>query len=342
MNRTVANSLGIIGSCLSLAACEARPIPMQVIPNSTFMLPLHARGFGNEVSISQGVQDRQRGDLIVAICPPENVWCMPVAAPFPPPCPTPPAVPPDGYYLDTRYVTTVMPHPGSNAGIAGLLDFPSYGSDWGLVGQDLALLDVPSEVCPGTYELSVRTRPVGSFPSAPDEVGYAAGVDIVVLDVPPGATNPTWANPFGTLDVPIDADLADLVPNPEVPLNLLQLGWTSTYPAAAEIDVGYPTSRVEILSAYQGQHLGIHSLVSWWDDPVASKVTITVIDPKRCTNDIRLVFRLLDGEAAVDPMVDFTTAPENQRLYDLNGSLLSGNPYVIANPDLAFPRCGSD
>ncbi|MEX2204941.1 MAG: hypothetical protein WEF50_01800 [Myxococcota bacterium] len=315
---------------------------MQVLPNSTFILPLQARAFGNEISISQGVQDRQRGDLIVAICPAENLWCMPVGSPFPPTCPTPPAVPPDGYYLRTRYVTRVMPHPGSNAGIAGLLDFSAYGNDWGLVGQDLAMLDVPSEVCPGAYKLSLRTRPVGSFPSAPDEVGYAAGVDVVVLGAPGGTPNPSTANPFGSVDVPIDSDLADLVPNPEVPLNLSQMGWTSTYPAAAEIDVDYPEDRVEILSAYQGQHLGIHSLVSWRDDPGIGRVTITIVDPKRCTNDIRLVYKLRDGEDPVDPLVDFTTSPGSQRLYDLNGSVLTQNPYMLANPDLAFPACGSD
>ncbi len=335
--RAAGRVFALLVACLALAACEARPIPMQVLPNSTFVLPLQARAFGNEISVSQGVQDRQRGNLIVAICPAANPYCMPAASPSPPPCPAP-----HGYYLRTRYVTRVMPHPGSKAGIDGRLDFPAYGNDWGLVGQDLAMLDVPSEVCPGTYKLSLRTRPVGSPPSSPDEVSYAAGVDIVVLDAPPAVSNPSTANPFGSLDVPIDSDLADLVPNPEVPLNLVQMGWTSTYPAAAEIDIDYPTERVEILSAYQGQHLGIHSLVSWRDDPGIGRVTISVVDPKRCTNDIRLVYRLRDGEDPVDPLVDFTTSQGNQRLYDLNGSPLSQNPYVLANPDLAFPACGSD
>jgi hypothetical protein len=341
MNRAVANSLAVVGSCLSLIACEARPIPMHVIPNTTFVLPLHARGFGNDVSRAHDVQDRQRGDLIVAICPPANPWCTPAASPYPVSCPAPPAVPPNGYYLGTRYVTTVMPHPGSDAGIAGLLDYPAYGNDWGLVGQDLALLDVPSEVCPGAYELSVRTRAVNAAPGGPGEIGYAAGVDIVVGDAPSGETNPTLANLFGSLDVPIGSDLADLVPNPEVPLNLSQLGWTETYPAAAEIDVTYPQSRVQIIGAYQGQHLGIHSLVNW-RIPVPGRVTITIVDPKRCTNDIRIVFRLIDGQAAVNPVVDFATAPGDQRLYDLSGSPISGNPYVVANPDLAAPLCGPE
>jgi hypothetical protein len=175
-----------------------------------------------------------------------------------------------------------------------------------------------------------------------NEVVYAYGVNIVVLDVPGGVKNPNWANPFGAFDVPLDSDLADLVPNPEVPLNLLYLGWTSTYPAAAEIDVNYPASRVEILGAYQGQHLGIQSLVSWRDDPDAGRVTITVVDPKRCTNDLRIVFRLLDSQNPVDPFLAFTSSPSNQRLYNLSGAPISGNPYVVANPDVSYPICGTD
>lgn len=237
---------------------------MQVIANTTFVLPLQARAYGNELSIAQGVQDRQRGDLVVAICPSTNVWCLPTASLFPPPCP-PTGVPQDGYYLRTRYVTRVMPHPGSKAGIDGKLDFPAWGSDWGLVGQDLAMLDVPAEVCPGTYKLSLRTRAFGSYPGSPGEVGYAAGLDVVVAAAPPGTPNPSSAsslsNPSGWLDLAIEPDLAALVPNPEIALNIYNPLETSTYPAAAEIDVFYPTNQVEILSAYQGQHLGIHSLV---------------------------------------------------------------------------------
>lgn len=347
MNRAVVRTLVIGGSCLLLAACEARPIPMQVIPNSTFMLPLQARAFGNDISRSLGVQDRQRGDLIVAICPQADPWCSPASNPPPATCPAVRPTPPvKGYYLGTRYVTTVMPHPASKAGLRGYLEFPNspiYAPNWGLAGQDLALLDVPSNVCPGTYELTIRARPVGS--AAANEVISSGGVDIVVLDVPGGVLNPNAANPFGAGDIVVSPDLADLVPNPTVSMRLSQTGWTSSYPAAAEIAVGYPTASVKILGAYQAKHLGTASLVSWLDDPNTGQVKITVVDPTRCTEEVRIVFRLREDVQPlpdpVNPLTAFTTTPQAQRLYDLNGSLITSNPYIIANPATTTMICGS-
>ena len=313
---------------------------MRVTPKSTFMLPLQAPGFGNEVSRSQGIEDRQRGDLVVAICPPATPYCFP-PTPAPSTCPTT-GVPPNGYYLKTRYVTKVMPHPASNAGLNGRLDVPAYGNDWGLVGQDLALLEVPEVVCPGLYRLSVRARQVGSSEGVNEEFAPDQGSLITVLAAPAGEWNPMTANPFGSLDVPINSDLAALVPNPEAAFHLQQLGWTSNYPAAAEIEVTYP-ARVQILGAYLGQNLGIQSLVSWRVDAIQHRVTISIVDPTRCTNDLRIVFHLIDTQLPVLPvnlLTEFTTTPQSQRLYNLNGSLISGNPYVVGTFN-TLPICGS-
>ena len=305
---------------------------MQVLRNSTFILPLaYAPAFGNEISAAEGIEDRQRGDLVVAICPPGDAYCSPPAVP--PACPTPPASPLSGFYLTTRYVTTVMPHPASTAGLRGYLDFASYFSNWGLTGQDLAILEVPSSACPGTYELSVRSR---QLVPPYTETLVTAGVDIVVLDAPIGVTNPTTANPFGQTDFDIDADLADLVPNPTVPIQLTDKDWVASYPAAVELEVAYPPSRVEILGAYQDKQLGIRSLVRWSDDQ-AGTVAVSVVDPERCTVELRLVFRLLDGQLPVAPLTDFSIL--QQRSYDLNGALITGNPYAVRQAGGGQPYC---
>jgi hypothetical protein len=322
---------------------------MRVVPDSTFLLPLNAPAFGNDISKSQLLNDYQRGDLVVAICPQANPYCSPAADPPPAVCPTPRPDPPNkGYYLLTRYVTTVMPHPASEAGRRGYLEIPNspmYEANRGLLGQDLALLDVPANVCPGTYELSIRARPVGSAPPYAGEVTTGGGVDLVVLDAPGGAPNPSTANPLGAYDLDIGPDLADLVPDPTLPLRLAVALPTTTYPAAAEIEIEYPPI-VEIVGAYQEKHLGIEALVSMRLGPAANRATITVVDPGRCTSDLRIAFRLLTTTRVnVVPLSSPPTPSDfsivEQRLYDQNGSLISGNFYMIGNPVTTELMCGS-
>ena len=52
-----------------------------------------------------------------------------------------------------------------------------------------------------------------------------------------------------------------------------------------------------------------------------------MVDPERCTVEFRLVFRLFDGQPPVDPFTAFEI--RQQRSYDLNGALLTGNPYAV-------------
>lgn len=334
--------LSILAAGCLAAACEARPIPMQVIPNSSFVLPLQARAFGNAVSKAEAREDYQRGDLIVAICPLADPECEPASGTPPSQCP---GVPSHGYYLETRYVTTVMPHPASTAGIQGKLNIPHFPiseENWGLVGQDLAVLEVPSNACPGDYKLTIRTRPVGSPPPYDNEVIYTGGVDVRVLDVPGGTTNPAEAFPFGSFGIDIKPDLADLVPNPTV---LIRLQSIASFPAAAEIQVLYPSSSVEILGAYQDKHLGVASMVRWKNGPGTGRVTISVVDPDRCTGEIRLVFRPIGSSpvslSSFSVVNDASEPNQPQRLYDENGSPMTGNSYVVGDPITSMLICGS-
>jgi len=323
-----------------LAACTSRPIPLAVVPGTTFVLPLQTAVFGNGVSKGQGIEDTQRGDLVIVLCPTGSPSCTGLTTQTHP-CPGSPT---EGIYLVTNYVTEVMPSPASDAGLNGYMRFPAYATHWGLVGQDLAFLDVPTTTCPGQYVISQRSRPYNSA-QGQNETIYAQlwTVTVASATAPAGSTNPPEAtlgsNPPGT---PIAPDLSDLVPHPTAHLHLTQTGWYATYPAAAEIEVSYPTAKVTILGAYQYKHLGLKSMLTWKDDPVNGKVKLSLVDPTRCTQDIRVVFSLKPSQTPINPATEFTTTPAQQRLYDLNGVLLTPNPYIVAAGAYSSdPACGS-
>jgi hypothetical protein len=214
------------------------------------------------------------------------------------------------------------------------MNFPNYYThNWGLVGQDLALLEVPEYACPGTYELNVYHSPPGG-----SEVFDYPGSDIQVVSGASGSLNPLAATAGDGLDIDISSDLADLVPNPTVPLRLQDVTLLSTYPAAAEIDITFP-STVTIQGAYEYKVLGVQSSVNW-RLVGANTVRMSLVDLQRCTQDLRLVYKL-NANAAPVALSQFSTSAATQRLYDMNGATITGNPYVIQPPYDMVKRCGS-
>jgi hypothetical protein len=338
MRTSIVTGLELLATALIFAACGSRPIPLSVVPGTTFILPGIPPVFGNQVSKDKGVQDYQRGDLVVALCPTSNASCTPTTQTHP--C----LATPEGIYLTTHWVTEVMPSPASNIGLAGRIDNPATASVE-ILGEELAFLDVPASTCPGEYSMSVRTRPAGQ--SGPEGI-YGPVWDLIVSSAPAGMPNPnettvggghdTPPNPFG-LTIDVEQNMADLVPNPTAHLRLSDPGFYSTYPAAAEIDVTYPSSLVQILGAYQYGHLGLRSMLNWSDNGTGT-VHLALVDPTRCTEDINIVFKLKTS-TAVSTTTDFTIPANGQRRYDLNGNLLTQNPYIVAAPYTTAPLCGA-
>lgn len=353
MNKATLRAVEAIVVLAVLAACQGKPIPTTVVPGTTFVLPITAYGYGNDVSRSQGIKDYQRGEMVMVLCPIATPNCTPPTT-TPSPCPTPrPNPPTQGYYLASHWVTSVMPSPASDAGQRGYLRSTGYGTTpYGIMGQDIAFLDVHPNTCPGLYTISQRVR------GPDDNVGTEALVSslwaVRVVDAPPGTPNTNTSTVGGStgdppsgLEVQQGPDMSDLVPNPTVHLRLNQPGWAVTYPAAAEVEVTYPSDKVVIQGAYQDKHLGLKSMVNTIDNPNfdvpnhRGKVTIQVVDPTRCTEDMKLVFKLASGQTtAVNAVTDFSTA--SQRLYDQNGAPLTQNLYIISSgPYTTGVTCGS-
>jgi len=318
----------LVAGAFLMAACSSRPIPLSVVPGTTFILPVTNTLYGNQVSKGKGVQDYQRGDLIVALCPTSNPSCTPPVNQAP--CNQGLS----GVYLKTHWVTDVMPSPASNVGLAGRIQNDSYAPPVGLMGQTLAFLDVPPETCPGQYAMSLRSRPAGQ--SGP-EGNLGQAWNITVANAPAGAADPNEVTLGAGMGWDVSQNMADMVPNPTAHLRLTDPGFYPAFPAAAEVDVTYPSSLVQILGAYQQKHLGLRSMLDWTDNGTGT-VHLSLVDPTRCTEDIQIVFKL-KTTTPVNTTTDFAIA--SQRQYDLNGTQISGNPYVVGGAWSNGPGCPS-
>jgi hypothetical protein len=306
---------------LAAIACQPRPVPLTVAAGTSFFLPVPGSAYGSALGNAHSRQDYQRGDLVAALCPADH----PELAN----CPSP-------VYLTTTYVTSVMPDPASPAGIRGFMEFYSYGAQWPLAGQGLAIFGVPASVTPGVYALSMRTRPQGNAPGVGEVIANDQPGNIQIgAAVAPGSqyglTDPNvtarvgGATGPGGLDLDISGDLADLIPYPTVVAALANEGDTFVYPAAFSVEVSYPAS-VAIKGVYEDGHLGRHSLVSMSDNTSTRRVTISSIDPERCTTAIRIAYDLV---AAGPPVATSSFSVVTSSSYDLNGAP-QGNSFVIA------------
>jgi hypothetical protein len=83
----------------------------------------------------------------------------------------------------------------------------------------------------------------------------------------------------------------------------------------------------------------LRSMLNWTDNG-SGTVHLSLVDPTRCTEDINIVFKLKTS-TAVNVTTDFTIPANGQRLYDLNGTLITQNPYIVAGPYTNDPTCGS-
>jgi hypothetical protein len=294
-----------------LSACTGRPIPLAVRRGSTFVLPLSADtfefnlGYESEITRQLGLGDPQRGAL-------ELVLRHPTTG--------------QQHALVTRFVTRAWPDPASPAGIRNGL------AGGVLAGQVVAVIDVPLSVPAGDYALEARRlwrdprNPTA--PPVQDAVFFwnQPPPDLGTLTVLAGTGSPTPSDfLYSSLSIDGRDALADLVPHPRLELGFAH--WLayldSTPPAAAEIVLGYPAQKVEVLTVYEEGHLGRRSVVRWSDDRAAERVTIQFANPDRDVLGLAVGFRLVDP-AATGPATPADFQVVASTVYDENGVAPAG------------------
>jgi hypothetical protein len=197
--------------------------------------------------------------------------------------------------LLTRYVTRVYADPASEAGL------PSSRAPGGL-GQTLALLDIPGSAPPGRYRLRLSRRDAqGDETSLPPTPASLTVLPSAIPDIPDltdgGALRAVLGTPtpavgyFATASQDVSRSLALYVPNPKVVIRILPASLEP--PAGARLAVEYPAEKVEMLAAFEDQHLGRGSIVRWRDSDPRGRIDVSLVDPDRSVSELALVFRPL-------------------------------------------------
>jgi len=303
MQNPTAHGLALAAFCTLLgAACANHPVPMAAHPGSTVAIPVGSEEVVGSLAAygTAGVADPQRGQLVFRLL--DETTHVPT-----------------GDVLTVRAVTRAYPDPASEAGIeneAGDGFIVSVG-----IGQVLAVVDVPTDVDPGNYDLEItRERPAGI--ELPPEETPAYRLPFTVL---PGIEQPTPLEAFfsftGTSFIGplVPVDLSTLYPHPKVIFTL-----PDPPPAAAHLVIGYPGAKIEkVVAVFEEQHLGRTSIVMFTDDPVLDRVTIDLIDPLETgVSRFSIAFRPAVGGALVD-VSDFAVLEEVY--YDAYGAPFAGS-----------------
>jgi hypothetical protein len=213
--------------------------------------------------------------------------------------------------LSFRYVTRVFPDRGTKPGRDG--NFSGLSQ---LRGQDLVVLDVPTNTPAGNYQLTYVYR----VPPATMDTRVTLQPITVVAGTVDAFSDISKALNFSLNDV--SSQLKDLIPEPQVVLSLVD--GTNDRPAAGRVVVTGP-STVTMQDAFEGSVLGIGSLVRTIKEP--GKVTILFVDPDQKLFELRVPFTLNDPNGPAVALSQFQveapTGPPQQRLYKLDGSLIN-------------------
>lgn len=295
-----------------LWGCSARPLPLSVQAGATVAFALagetslgESTGYGGDLLAARGRHDDQRGRLFFVLRPVSGGAER---------------------ELSTRLVTRTLPDPASEVALRNAVDphYPGVG-----LAQILALVDVPADVPPAEYDVSVRRRrrtDAGGLEELPAPVyGQRLTVLPATVGAFSGAPTPSTTH-AGVFASDVEAQLADLVPLPKVVLTLP----ASPAPHAARLVLSYPTSRIRPRAVFEEQHFGRGSIVAWRDDPVLGRITVDFVDPQASVSALALVFEpkqpLSAGRLALSEIAVVSAA-----LYDGDGRLRAGavTPFVI-------------
>lgn len=294
--RTLLLAVGVAAAI----GCTARPIPLAVQAGSTFVFPIAGDGFEFIFGFDSedlAYQDPQFGRTLfvlqdavgdVVLGGVDPVWGGPV------------------YPLRTRWITSAWPHPASPAGIAG-------DAGQGRISQFFAVIDVHPNTPPGTYTWKVRTEMRPGIP-VPDPnmqgdlfrmfTPFAAqGMEdflgeFVVLpapsppDPPEGQPTPSEGN-WGGINFDLQDGMRDLIP-----LHVVSFSFSPivvfTYPAAADIKLSYPSTKINVKTVYESGTLGRGSILRFDADPTTGVLTIHLVDPDESVVGVSVAFQLIN------------------------------------------------
>lgn len=262
-------SVCLVGAA-ALLGCGARPLPLTAQAGASVAIALAGElpagdgvGYGGELLAARGRFDDQRGQLVFVLKEPVSGAQR---------------------ELQTRIVTRALPDPASEIGLANQADpVAAFG-----IAQLLAIVDIPANVPPGTYDVIVRRlrrTDAGGTEELPALI-YGQRLTVLPASVNGVSGSPTpssaWAGSFST---DVSAQLANLVPHPKVVLTL-----PAPRPHAAHVVLTYPRTKVRPRTVIEEQHLGRGSIVAWTDDAASGRVTIDFVDPSASVKALALVF----------------------------------------------------
>jgi hypothetical protein len=321
--RWVGLSLSLAAVVLVSAACTGRVSPQIAAKGTTIILPLpqipltgpSEMPFGSLTGDAYSRVDNQRGNLVVGLCPGATDTCTPD---------------PNHGYLVTRYVTSLVPDPASPAGLNNRLAALNLGTQTAVQGEVLALVEIPDDpaLAAGQYSLSLRTRR-GSTPGVNETVlGLVQPGPIQIIDRPAGmaaAPTPLQTTSGPSIVTNVANDLADLIPYPTVLVRISDAREQDPffYPAAAEFTVSYP-STVSIKGVYEDKSTGRRSIVSMVNDTANHVLKISLVDPTRCTQGVRIAYDWAAGRSTPVSYTEF--AVTDAKTYDASGSAYSTVP----------------
>lgn len=306
MSQTIRLPRGLLLATLAAgAACSSQPLPLSAQAGSSVALAVAGEasygttlGYDGTLLAAAGRHDDQRGELLFVLRDPAS------GAEHP---------------LETQLVTRTRPDPASDAGLASRIadELALYG-----IAQPLALLRIPAATPPGRYDVEIRRRrrlAGGGFESLPGPP-YAQSLHVLPAQVNGVVGAPTALLGFaGAVELDVTRHLAALVPHPKLVLRLP----ASPRPAAAQLVISYPAAKLEILGAFEEQHLGHGSVVGWRNDAAAGRVTLELVDPTFSVSALALAFELRDAQGAGRAQLgDFALL--STRLYDAAGALQGG------------------
>lgn len=294
-------------------ACAGRPVPLVARAGTTVGLAIGGEGFAaSSAWLAYGtsvVPDRQRGFLVFELRQGSTVVAT----------------------LPTRLVTKLQPDSASEAGLTGSAPTNS-GSPYPFLQQAMALVDIPSNVPPGTYRIYVRRSTAASGGSfvTPDPldstlyslevIGPQNDVDFTPFDHEEGILGVFAASP---------AQLQSVVPKPKLLLNLPQD--SVGFPAAASLELAFDPSRIDPWGGILNSPTRPGVLITL-ELSAPNRVRLHYVNPAADGAQLALVFEVVDRGIAYDPVSE--TAHFfllSQQYYDADGnpmSVGSFNPIV--------------